>query len=58
MIKILKPGRAQIGVCSKCACEFSYEEEDVKRCLGIRFIDCPCCGNEVDIMFDTKRIFK
>lgn len=54
MIKILKPGKSKIAICSKCECEFSYEKEDVKF-GGQRdeycYVVCPCCRNSVIVPF-------
>ena len=31
MIKIIKEGTRKIAKCPNCGCEFSYEEEDIKK---------------------------
>ena len=38
--------------CPKCECEFSYEDEDIKRGNQIdpyKIVVCPCCSNGIDL---------
>ena len=53
MIKILKPGKLRIAICSRCDCEFSFEDEDIMRGNQRDYyeeVTCPCCNNRIDIL--------
>lgn len=53
MIKIIKPGKYHIVTCPECKCEFSYEDEDIKRGDQRDYyekVECPCCKNRIDLM--------
>ena len=56
MIKIIKEGTRKIAKCPNCGCEFSYEEEDIKKdgllennsvFIGKTWVVCPQCGKEI-----------
>ena len=60
MIKILKPGKVQVVECPKCACEFSFEEEDIQRGDQrdpYKEVICPCCKYRIDLYLHTERKF-
>ena len=59
MVKIIKEGRKPKKtktiytiICPDCRCEFECELSDFKRIErtlnGGKYIDCPCCGKEID----------
>lgn len=43
MKRILKYGKYMIITCSKCQCEYTFEETD-KDAEGK--VECPCCKNK------------
>lgn len=50
MIAILHHGNVPrfFLICWHCGCEFSYDEEDIKKnSKGDEYIICPCCKDEV-----------
>lgn len=60
MIKILKPGKIQVVECPKCACEFSFEDEDIHwgdQKDPYKEVECPCCRYRIDLYLHTERKF-
>ena len=58
MIKIIKPGKVRIQTCPKCACEFSFEDEDIlwgDQRDPYKEVKCPCCGYRIDLYLETER---
>ena len=52
MIKIIKPGKIQSIVCPRCECEFTFENEDVRRGDQRDYYEealCPCCKKAIDV---------
>lgn len=50
MISILKHGNVPrpFAVCRHCGCEFTYDDEDVKKnSKGDEYIICPDCKDEI-----------
>ena len=53
MIKIVKEGKFTRATCPVCACEFTYEAEDICVAPGTfiwdreRYINCPWCGEKM-----------
>lgn len=53
MIKILKPGKIRTITCPRCDCQFSFENEDIKRGNQIEYFEeviCPCCHKRIDLI--------
>lgn len=52
MIKIVKNGTFRRATCPVCACEFTYEAEDICAASAYiwdseRYINCPWCGEKM-----------
>lgn len=39
-----------IDMCEECNSYLAYKIKDIKKSFGVYYIDCPVCGNKIEVI--------